>query len=627
MMAFRKMFNIRPNTAAASSSSSTLAIIFILNHFFGYCTPQLYEGSECELKDGSLAVCKSFVLCQWAIQGLNQRVLSYSDINRCSFEGANEIICCADERPTPRPDKNTFPIDTSEDGIYFDDGKLSLINYHSPQSTSTVHNLFSRPINNNIENPLTTTHRSVRISTTQRAQVTATTKRVTSSSTLRITTTFRPLITSNTKRITATSTQRPQTTRSAIQVTTVATISVGPSSRSVTKPTINSFWSQWSPTNDVEMLPIPTTKPTAESSQLNMAPWLQDILNEAIASNNVSTTTPRRFDSLREFNFGDGTNSIDSQSNGESNNDLSFSRPKTTEPSNVTPGPGTTPSRPPTRLGQRRSEIACENYTSLSSPFINQNILGGVPTSLGEFPHMAALGFPSQEFGRFEFDFNCGGSVISENYILTAAHCVTDRNLPTVVKTGKITLLTNDDGVPGVTSTIAEIITHPDYRPSRRYDDIALIRVSSPIPFGDNIRPACLRSNISDVEPNVQLIVTGWGRTSIEKAERSNALLKTNLTGVALESCNASLLGYNANDRSLRNGVNLGQICAYDPDARQDSCEGDSGGPLQIYSPNGMSTIVGVTSFGISCGSALPSVYARVAFYLDWIESIVWPNR
>lgn len=62
--------------------------------------------------------------------------------------------------------------------------------------------------------------------------------------------------------------------------------------------------------------------------------------------------------------------------------------------------------------------------------------------------------------------------------------------------------------------------------------------------------------------------------------ERSNGLLKTNLTGVALESCNASLLGYNANDRSLRNGVNLGQICAYDPDARQDSCEGDSGKKL-----------------------------------------------
>lgn len=61
-----------------------------------------------------------------------------------------------------------------------------------------------------------------------------------------------------------------------------------------------------------------------------------------------------------------------------------------------------------------------------------------------------------------------------------------------------------------------EIITHPNYQPSRRYDDIALIRVSSPIPFGDYIRPACLRSNMSDIDPDIQLIVTGWGRTSVE---------------------------------------------------------------------------------------------------------------
>lgn len=52
--------------------------------------------------------------------------------------------------------------------------------------------------------------------------------------------------------------------------------------------------------------------------------------------------------------------------------------------------------------------------------------------------------------------------------------------------------------------------------------------------------------------------------------------------------------------------------------------QGDSGGPIQIYNVNGMSTVVGVTSFGISCGSLLPSVYTRVAFYIDWIESIVW---
>lgn len=64
---------------------------------------------------------------------------------------------------------------------------------------------------------------------------------------------------------------------------------------------------------------------------------------------------------------------------------------------------------------------------------------------------------------------------------------------------------------------LKEIIKHPNYTASTRYHDIALIRVSSSIPIhGDHIRPACLRSNMSDIDPSVQLIVTGWGKTSVE---------------------------------------------------------------------------------------------------------------
>lgn len=54
--------------------------------------------------------------------------------------------------------------------------------------------------------------------------------------------------------------------------------------------------------------------------------------------------------------------------------------------------------------------------------------------------------------------------------------------------------------------------------------------------------------------------------------------------------------------------------------------QGDSGGPLQIFSSPAMGTVIGVVSFGISCGTSLPSIYTRVAYYMDWIESIVWPN-
>lgn len=53
---------------------------------------------------------------------------------------------------------------------------------------------------------------------------------------------------------------------------------------------------------------------------------------------------------------------------------------------------------------------------------------------------------------------------------------------------------------------------------------------------------------------------------------------------------------------------------------------GDSGGPIFLYdNPSGVSTVVGIVSFGVSCGTALPSVYTRVASYIEWIESNVWP--
>lgn len=84
-----------------------------------------------------------------------------------------------------------------------------------------------------------------------------------------------------------------------------------------------------------------------------------------------------------------------------------------------------------------------------------------------------------------------------------------------------------------------------------------------------------------------------------------------------------------AHQRAFRNGISESQYCAHDSDGTDDTCEGDSGGPLQILQPDGTkntATVVGIVSFGVLCGTHLPSIYTRVAYYLDWIESIVWPN-
>lgn len=116
---------------------------------------------------------------------------------------------------------------------------------------------------------------------------------------------------------------------------------------------------------------------------------------------------------------------------------------------------------------------------------------------------------------------------------------------------------------------------------------------------------------------------------SIKGTRLSNNLMKAQLTSMPLNVCNATLLEFNkdVNQAALRNGIIGGQYCAYDPQARNDSCLGDSGGPLQYFTDNisGIANVVGIVSAGFSCGTALPAIYTRVAYYLDWIESIVWP--
>lgn len=96
-----------------------------------------------------------------------------------------------------------------------------------------------------------------------------------------------------------------------------------------------------------------------------------------------------------------------------------------------------------------------------------------------------------------------------------------------------------------------------------------------------------------------------------------------------LLQCNTTLTNFNQDENisAYRNGINECQYCAWDPNGINVSCQGDSGEPLQIARPNSVTAeIVGVVSFGSGCGAKLPRIYTRVASYINWIGSNVWPN-
>lgn len=299
----------------------------------------------------------------------------------------------------------------------------------------------------------------------------------------------------------------------------------------------------------------------------------------------------------------------------------------------------------PTRKPQRKSisELKCEEFSKPYTQTINalplsldpelltirvgkcdRNaqalIVGGQKSELGEFPHMVAVGFKT---GR-GLSWNCGGSLISENYVLTAAHC-TDSSLgkPVAVRLGELNLVRNDDGASPENYKVVQVVAHPEYRSAAKYNDIALLRLDRQVEFSNTVRPACLYS--TDKISESRAIATGWGALGFGDRS-SDILLKVGLSFIDNRKC--ATLYRSEQSSSLQRGIIDSQLCAGELQGGYDTCLGDSGGPLQVTSDSNkcIYKIVGITSFGKFCGERnSPGVYTRVSAFVPWIESVVWP--
>ncbi|XP_076382860.1 mite allergen Der f 3 [Megalopta genalis] len=225
-------------------------------------------------------------------------------------------------------------------------------------------------------------------------------------------------------------------------------------------------------------------------------------------------------------------------------------------------------------------------------------IVGGEDAKIEEVPHQVSL--QSSGFGF------CGGSIISEEWVVTAGHCmiypadwITVRAGTTVKSSG------------GSEHQVAEIIVHENYETNWYgvpLNDVAVLRVSTPFKLDKTRQPIKIFKQDEEAKVGVAAVVTGWGAVK-EGGSTTEVLQKVEVPIVSKKACDEAYQSYG--------GLPAGQICAAVPQGGKDACQGDSGGPLTI---NGR--LAGLVSWGYGCARPnYPGVHTEVAAFSKWIAS------
>lgn len=200
------------------------------------------------------------------------------------------------------------------------------------------------------------------------------------------------------------------------------------------------------------------------------------------------------------------------------------------------------------------------NSEGLFEPFSSNSdsgfIIGGVPAQDGQLPWQVSV-----QRGSFHF---CGGSIISPNYVLSAAHCFRGLS-PTQIQVRYNTLRSNSGGL---VAKVAEIISHKDYYVGPQYNnDIALLKLATPLVLGSANAQAIPVASAGDDPSSGILLLSGWGDV-VEGANKGTTVLQTvQVPLITRESCSEQYKGTFV--------INENMFCAGFPSGGKDTCQGE----------------------------------------------------
>uniref|UniRef100_A0A8C2ZFE7 Coagulation factor VIIi n=1 Tax=Cyclopterus lumpus TaxID=8103 RepID=A0A8C2ZFE7_CYCLU len=231
-------------------------------------------------------------------------------------------------------------------------------------------------------------------------------------------------------------------------------------------------------------------------------------------------------------------------------------------------------------------------------------IVGGTECPKGECPWQVLLLYKGKGF--------CGGVIYKPTWILTASHCLEDADARFLKVVAGANPSEHNRGTEQLLQ-VSEIFMHENYVKATANNDIALLRLASPVVYTSYAVPACLPTRPlaeRDLWAVSRHTVSGWGRRA-ENGPTSILLRRLSVPRIRTQQCQEE------------SGVALTEnmFCAGYIEGREDSCKGDSGGPL-VTKYKKTAFLLGIVSWGKGC--ARPGnygIYTRVSNYLDWIHN------